>query len=267
MNSVNVVERDGQAVVVGANFAEVFRTKSFFHWLVRGCSELFTQMPSVLRNENRIGRYYRRDPKAISFACRDINAKCFDPAFWTGMENLDYSFSVVADLGCGSGERLIQLAERYPGTKGIGLDNAGPSLETAASDVAAAGLTDRITFGELDVRSMAPRQEFDEVDLLTCFMMGHDFWPRESCVATLRRLRELFPNARRMLLGDKTRTVGVPDGEQEIFTLGFEVAHAMMNVYIPTLEEWEGVFGDGGWKCVRKTTVQGLASSVVFELE
>jgi phenylpyruvate C(3)-methyltransferase len=54
-------------------------------------------------------------------------------------------------------------------------------------------------------REMSYRDEFAQVDLLTCFMMGHDFRPRDNCVATLQRLRKAFPKARRFLLGDTTR--------------------------------------------------------------
>ncbi|MFC0531670.1 class I SAM-dependent methyltransferase [Phytohabitans kaempferiae] len=265
--SVRAVERQGNLFVVGENFAEVFRTKSFFHWLSRGCSDLFTDMPDVLRNEKRVGDYYRRDAPAISFACRDINAMCFDPAFWTAMEGLDFTFTRVADMGCGSGERLRQIAQRYPGTRGLGLDIAANSLEVARADTEKAGLGDRIAFVTADVRSMEPRPDFADVDLLTCFMMGHDFWPRDNCVATLRRLRDLFPNVKRFLLGDATRTSDIAPTEVPVFTLGFELGHDMMGVYLPTMDEWDGVFPDGGWRCVRKHLITSLTASVVFELE
>ncbi|SFB04707.1 Methyltransferase domain-containing protein [Amycolatopsis marina] len=265
--SVQVVERADNTVLVGPLFDEVYRTKSFFHWLSRGCSELFTQMPNVIRNENRVGDdFYRRDAAAISFACRDINAECFDPAFWNAMNGLDFSFTVAADLGCGSGERLMQILDRYPGTRGLGIDIAPAAIEVAKADATTAGLVDRLSFSLGDVRALEPKPEFHDVELLTCFMMGHDFWPRKECVKSLRRIRELFPNVRRFLLGDATRTADIPDHRIPVFTLGFELGHDMMGVYLPTITEWDSVFEEAGWRCLNTHPVNGLTASVVFEL-
>jgi hypothetical protein len=265
--SVEIVERRGSLIVPGPVFDEVLRTKSLFHWLWQGSGELFRRMPAVLRRRNRVGAFYSRDAAAISYACRDINAMFFDPVFWRAMECLDGGFSTVADLGSGSGERLAQILRRYPHVSGLGLDIAPDALRLAAAEAARCGLADRVTFVEADVRTLRPRPEYAPVELLTCFMMGHDFWPRQRCVESLRLLRAAFPGARRFLLGDTARTVGTPDTEVPVFTLGFEVGHALMGVYLPTLREWDDVFHDGGWTCVRRHLVDMPDASVVFELE
>ncbi|AUS77187.1 SAM-dependent methyltransferase [Actinoalloteichus sp. AHMU CJ021] len=265
--SVGIVERQDDVVLAGRNFDEVFRHKSLFHWLTQGSGELFSRMPYVIKNKNRVGEYYRRDPEAISFDCREINTMYFDPAFWDAMKGLRQPFSRVADLGSGSGERLIQVLGEYPGTTGIGIDIESPSVRMAQEAASRAGLTDRLSFVQGDVTRVAPGAEFDEVDLITCFMMGHDFWPKQECIESLRRIRDAFPNANTFLLGDATRTSGIPDDQLPIFTLGFELGHDMMGVYLPTLDEWDDVFEEGGWRCVRKHLITSLSVSVVFELE
>ena len=265
--AVDVVERDHAKVVPAVNFAEVYRTRAFFHWLARGSAELFRQMPAVLRTENRVGDFYQRDPTAIAFACREISTFCYDPWFWEAVDGLDFDFTVVADLGCGSGERVMQILRHYPGMRGLGIDIARPSLEAAAAEARNAGLADHVTFLEADVRTMMQRPEFAEIGLLTCFMMGHDFWPRQRCVNTLRHLRELFPNVRRFLLGDATRTVGVSDRDLPVFTLGFELAHDMMGIFMPTVADWESVFEEGGWRLRHKYWINITVGEVIFELE
>ncbi|KAI9793814.1 MAG: hypothetical protein M1835_006972 [Candelina submexicana] len=272
---VDVVKHDQDTVERGRLLDEVYRTKSLFHWLTLGSGELFARMQYVLRNENRTGTFYRRDPVAIAYACRDINRQHFDPAFWAAMDELDYKFHSVVDLGCGSGERLVRLLDRYPGISGIGIDLAGPAISVAAAGAQEHGFGDSLSFTEGDVREISYRDEFAQVDLLTCFMMGHDFWPREKCVATLQRLRKAFPKARRFLLGDATRILldsarskhAITEDNVPVFTLGFEFGHAMMGVYLPTIEEWEGVFAEGGWRCVRRHLIESLSLSVIFELE
>jgi SAM-dependent methyltransferase len=266
LGSVHVVTCRQNTILAGPNFAEVCRSRSLFHWLSQGCGELFSRMPQVLRNENRVGEYYRRDAAAISYACREINARYFDPTFWTVMADLDFEPAAIADLGAGSGERLIQLVERHPDARGVGIDIAEPALEMASEEVARRGLAEQITFLRGDARRIVPRPEFAGVELLTCFMMGHDLWPRENCVASLRRIREAFPDVRRFLLGDATRTTDLAADELPIFTLGFEVGHDMMGVYLPTLDEWDDVFEEGGWHLVRRHLIEDLTVSVVFEL-
>jgi SAM-dependent methyltransferase len=264
--SVGIVQRVDTKVVPAANFAEVMRTRAFFHWLTMGSAELFRRIPDVLRTENRTGEFYRRDSAAIAFACREISTFCYDPWFWRAVDALDFRPRLVADLGCGSGERLLQVLRQYPTTTAIGIDLAQPALDVAVADATHEGLTDRVRFVRDDVLALTPRPDFAEVDLLTCFMMGHDFWPREQCVAVLRHLRAVFPGARRFLLGDATRTTGFADKELPTFTLGFELAHDLMGTFIPTVEDWESVFEESGWRLCGKDTIDIAVGEVVFEL-
>jgi phenylpyruvate C(3)-methyltransferase len=266
LSAVGVVERDDITIRPTEKFYEVYRTRSFFHWLSKGSAELFRQMHHCMKIENRTGRYWERDSAAIAYACREINELCYDSTFWYAVNRLDFEFDVVADLGCGSGGRVMDMLLRYPGTRGIGIDIARPALEVARQKMDAAGLASRAEFIEADVLDLPTRPEFGEVDLLTCFMMGHDFWPRDNCVETLRGLRRQFPHARRLLLGDATRTVGVADQDLGVFTLGFELAHQLMDAYLPVLSDWESVFEEGGWRLIRTHRIEMAVGEVIFEL-
>ncbi|OQO92563.1 SAM-dependent methyltransferase [Saccharomonospora piscinae] len=265
--AVDIVETTESKVVPGEHFAGVYRNRSFFHWLTMGSGALFRRMPDVLPVANRKGEFYERDSAAIAFSCREMNTFCYDPWFFDVVNGMTDTPAVVADLGCGSGERLIQLLSRFPDADAVGIDIAEPALGEAAAATEAAGLADRITLVADDVLTMRPRAEFEHVELLTCFMMGHDFWPRQRCVSTLRRLRELFPRVRRFLIGDATRTVDVADRDLPVFTLGFEVAHDLMGVFLPTVADWESVFEEGGWVLREKHWIGLAVGEVIFELE
>jgi phenylpyruvate C(3)-methyltransferase len=97
-------------------------------------------------------------------------------------------------------------------------------------------------------------------------MMGHDFWPRDRCVSVLRRIRHTFPKAESLVLGDMCRSVGRTGADYPMFTLGFEIVHAVMNQYVPTLSEWNAVFGDGGWRLTDHRMIDMPASSFVYHL-
>ncbi|ROQ23207.1 methyltransferase family protein [Streptomyces sp. PanSC19] len=265
LSAVGLVHRDGAVVHTLDAFDDMYRNKSFFHWLTRGSAELFRQIPSVLRNENRTGDDRLRDPAAIAYACREIDQVTYAPTFWAAVDRVDFPFTRVADLGCGSGARLMQVLDRHPGTTGVGVDIAQPSIDVARKEAAEAGFADRADFVQGDVLRLEPRPEYADIELLTCFMMGHDFWPRENCVATLRRLREVFPSAKRLLIGDATRTA-LPDTELPVFTLGFELGHDLMGTFLPTIDDWESVFEEGGWKLVRTNRIEMTVGEVIFEL-
>lgn len=265
--SVGVVQRRGSVVTAAGAFDEVYRYKSFFHWLSRGSAELFRQMPSVLVSENRVGQFYQRDAAAIAYACREIDELCYAPAFWDAIGRLDFELGNVVDLGCGSGGRVLDILARYPRARGVGIDIARPALDAARADARAAGAAHRVTFVEADVLDLDERPEFADAELITCFMMGHDFWPRENCVAALRRFRKIFSSAQRLLLGDATRTPEAPDSDLPVFTLGFELGHDLMGVFLPTVADWESVFDEAGWKLVRTNRIDMTVGEVVFELE
>ncbi|MEV5508829.1 class I SAM-dependent methyltransferase [Streptomyces orinoci] len=265
--SVDIVRRDGARAEPAALFDEVYRTRSFFHWLMRGSGGLFREAPEAMRNENRSGSFYQRDSAAIARACREISKFCYDPWFHRAVNGLDFPLTTVADLGCGSGERIMQVLRQFPEARGIGIDVAEPALADATEDAARAGLSDRLLFLHADVLEMAAHPSFAEVQLVTCFMMGHDFWPRENCIRQLRRIRALFPAVRRLILGDATRSVGTPDRELRTFTLGFELAHDLMGTFIPTVTDWESVFEEGGWTLRWKHMIDIAVGEVVFELD
>ncbi|MFJ2815011.1 SAM-dependent methyltransferase [Streptomyces sp. NPDC091279] len=261
---VGVVVRDGDAVTPGPHFAAVDRDKGFFYWLTRGYGELFSELPKLLHNGNRTGQFYRRDGAAIGVACRENNRVFFDPTFTPVIEKLE--FSAVADLGCGSGERLIDIARNRPGVRGIGVDLSESVLELAGREVAEAGLSDRVTLVRSNATELDASPEFVGVDLVTSFMMAHDFWPREACVASFKRIRECFPDVKHFLLADTARVTGVPDGQLPVFSLGFEMAHAVMGVYLPTLDEWDDVFAESGWRCADRHLIDTPANSYMFHL-
>ena len=258
------LQPDRSTAVRGAGFADAFRNKGFFYWLTRGCSELFTELTNLTMNSERADRVMNRDSGAISVACRSIARTFFDPVLHGMLDGI--SFGTVADLGCGSGDRIITLAQQRPSLRALGIDVAKGALAVSRDAVVEAGLEQRIELVEDDVLSMSPRPEYRDVDLVTCFLMGHDFWPRDNCVKTLRRIRDVFPNARHLILGDTCRSTDVPGTGMPMFTLGFETVHAVMDQYLPTLDEWHSVIEAGGWKRTEERLIDLPAFSFIFRL-
>lgn len=65
----------------------------------------------------------------------------------------------ILEIGCGTGRNLILAARRYPDARFFGVDISAEMLATARDKVAAAGLSDRISFG------LGDAADFDSVAL------------------------------------------------------------------------------------------------------
>ncbi|MEV5892539.1 SAM-dependent methyltransferase [Nonomuraea fuscirosea] len=250
-----VVEiKDEETVVPGTRFQQAYAARGYFYWLVRGCGELFTIAPHIAVERHRTGTFYRRDMRAVALGSRLIGDTEVEPMFDALLAN--EPARKVVDLGCGSGQRLIRIAQAHAETECIGIDLSQAAVDTATAAVSEQGLGDRIVIRRGDARALAPEPIFADVDTVTCVFMGHDLWPQDECVRTLRGLREAFPSVERLLLCDVARTTEPPGSDTTIFTLGFEMAHALMGVYLPSVDEWHQAFAEAGWSCenVRPTT-------------
>jgi len=83
----------------------------------------------------------------------------------------------VADIGCGNGQALIELAKGYPQATLVGYDNYAPAIEAANANALATGVADRLRFEVCDVTTGIPGQ----FDLITTFDVVHDMpFPRPA---------------------------------------------------------------------------------------
>jgi 2-polyprenyl-3-methyl-5-hydroxy-6-metoxy-1,4-benzoquinol methylase len=89
----------------------------------------------------------------------------------------------AADVGCGNGQALLQLARCYDKARLVGFDLHAPAIESARANAAAAGLADRVRFEVLDAGQGIPGR----YDLITCFDVVHDM-PRP--VEGMRAIRD-----------------------------------------------------------------------------
>ncbi|HUZ25464.1 MAG TPA: class I SAM-dependent methyltransferase [Streptosporangiaceae bacterium] len=255
------VERD--EATPGPQFDALYAARGYFYWLVRGCGGLFSDAGAAV-SAQRVGEFYTRDMRAVAIGSRLIGDALVEPLFDEILDGLH--INMIADLGCGSGQRLLRVADRHPKVRGLGIDIAPQAVELANLSIDQAGQAHRLTVVQGDVLDLGAFDPCTEVEVVTCVFMGHDFWPRERCVAALSSLRRAFPNASQLLLCDVVRSDCAPGPDTGIFTLGFELIHALMGVYLPAREEWLGAFADAGWELVRAIDVAAPPGCVLFDL-
>jgi phenylpyruvate C(3)-methyltransferase len=259
-----IVEIDAGRVAPSRNFDAAYAARGYFYWLVRGNGQMFAAAPGMAGRDQRQGRFYHRDMRAVALGSQLIGDTEVEGLFDKLIA--DVPARTVVDLGCGSAHRLLRIARDHPDVRGIGIDISGEAVQVASDAVAAAGLGRQVSVRQADVRALDPDPEYADADTVLCVFMGHDFWPFPDCVRTLRRLRSVFPAAQRLLLCDVARTTGPPGPGTAIFTLGFEFAHALMGVYLPDLAEWREAFAAGGWHCAAVQPTTAPPNGFLFQL-
>lgn len=101
----------------------------------------------------------------------------------------------VADVGCGRGRALIELATAFPGVTGVGYDLSDAQLEGARRNAREAEVSDRLRFERRDV----VRGLDDTFDLVTTFDAAHDLADPD---AVFRQIREALRDGGSYLLLD-----------------------------------------------------------------
>jgi SAM-dependent methyltransferase len=88
----------------------------------------------------------------------------------------------VADVGCGGGRALINLARAFPRSRFVGYDLSPATVARAAENAARAGVADRVRFECRDVAEGLPGQ----YDLITTFDSVHDFGDPPAGLRSIR---------------------------------------------------------------------------------
>ena len=129
----------------------------------------------------------------------------------------------VADVGCGSGWSSIAIARAYPNALVHGFDADEASIALARSNVAAAGLADRVSFA---LRDAAYPGLAGSYDLVTAFETIHDM---AQPVEALRKMRGLVADGGAVMIADERvgETFTAPGDDVERLNYGFSVLHCL----------------------------------------
>lgn len=260
----------GDRVELTAAGEEIRQKVGFFIWAVGGYDQLFLAGAPIATGRSAFGVDVHRDEAMVALGSAQADSAVMRHILDTELAKVD--FTVLADLGSGTSQRLCRLISERPGAMGIGVDISAPATELARRLVAEQGLADRVEPVCADVRAIvAGTQKLDradEVDAVMSFMFLHDLIANPATRhEVIPNLREAFPNARTFILADTN--LRPRDGEVStlpVFSTGFELAHALMGVPLHTREAYEQLFLDAGLK-IRRAEPFGAPHTYLFVLE
>ncbi|MFD0886455.1 hypothetical protein ACFQ08_18075 [Streptosporangium algeriense] len=235
---------------------EIALSRGYFTWAVGGYNEVFAnagQLTGGLRHYDPSDIHREESMVALG------SAQCDQAMFAALLDEVldDVEFGTIADLGSGNSARVSRVVAQRPGTRGMGIDISEPATLMARRDIAAAGLQDRVQAVQADVLDVLDRQRqleiTGEVDTVMSFFLLHDLLADPKTRADIMpRMREAFPNARRFVLGDTMLRDRIDhESMQPIFSVGFELAHAMMGIPLHTRSTYDRLFTDAGLRIAR----------------
>lgn len=206
----------------------------------------------TMLNDPALGRSTKHAAAGTAFATCTFTI----PDVFAAMDDKDAK--VCLDLGCGSGDFLIQFVLGRPDARGIGIDISGEALEIARARADTLGVADQLEFHEAAVGSdpidIAP-ETLDRVDIITAMYMLHEFGRdgRDAIVSVIRALHEQLPN--RMLLALEVKGLDplayVEESREHYGRLDYYLIHALSGQGLPRpSEDWHSIFTDAGCEIV-----------------
>jgi len=249
---------------------EVIRMRGYFTWAVGGYHDVFAQAARIATGASAFGGDVRRDEAMVALGSGQNDRSFMAGTLDEVLAGVD--FTTIADLGSGVSARLSRVVGERAGTRGVGLDISGPATELAERTIADAGLTGRVTAVQADVLEVVRQDRhagiLAEVDTVMSFFLLHDLLADpEGRPHLFSRLRDAFPAARTFVLADTMLRPNSKDARMlPFFSLGYELAHALMGIPLHARETYEELFASAGLS-VRRRVPFGTPHSWLYVVD
>lgn len=173
----------------------------------------------------------------------------------------DVGGKYVMDIGAGAGGFLIQLALRWPGGGGFGIDMNKDAVETARKNAVRCGVADRVSFFEakLSAEPMTlDKKMLDKVDTLTAMYLIHEFAGRggpTAITAAIAQLSKQFPGRKLLMLeGERANPAALGANPPRTHAqLDYSFIHPLSRQGpLRTAKEWEEIIHSAGTKLIER---------------
>lgn len=188
----------------------------------------------------------------------------------------DKQAKVCLDLGCGTGDFLIQYALRNPEARGIGVDMSPDALRQARENAKAFGVADRVAFHEAAIGPgplKVPSGTLDEVDMVTSMYMLHEFGRdgRQAIVDVVAALKRQLPGRKLLALEveacDPVAFATQKPPAAHYGRLDYRLIHQLSAQGLPREpESWHQIFADAGCRMVESGIPTGGSLIYIAEM-
>jgi SAM-dependent methyltransferase len=154
------------------------------------------------------------------------------------------SGGTLLEVGCGTGNLLVQLAKAFPAARVVGVDIEADSLASARAKIASAGVQDRVEVRHGTVASSVPSASADAVVMIEVL---HEIAP-DIRPGVIREAAAALKPGGWMVIVDETYPTTLEEMRRPEFKFplmtGFE--EMLWGNVIPTREEQETLLRDAG---------------------
>jgi len=210
---------------------------------------LFTNFTATLKNEKVYGKDFIRDGRLVAKSSV-LTGKANYP--WVAQKLADLKVDTVIDLGCGSGDVIIDFCKRQKSFKGIGLDISPGAIEVAKENVKKNNLEDRIDLiiGDMlnpksyssKIKSKGEKVAFNAIMALHEFLIDGEI----AAINVLKKMKKEFPESY-FILGEYNRCTDeefatIPIYERMHMLFYQEIIHGLTDQDLASLETWKKIF-------------------------
>ncbi|HEX6521661.1 MAG TPA: class I SAM-dependent methyltransferase [Streptosporangiaceae bacterium] len=263
-----LVLRDDIAVITPAGRDMAFM-RGYFTWAVGGYADLFSGIAGIISGDRRFNSDVFRDEAMVALGSSQNDRAFMAQTVDEVIGQLD--FTAIADLGSGISARLCRVTAAR-GVRGVGLDISAAATRLAEDSIRRAGLDGNVLALEADVLGVVKGTEkypvLAEVDAVMSFFLLHDLLAApDTRSRVMPGLREAFPKARTFVLADTMIRPAQPaDTTLPVFSLGYELAHALMGVPLHAKDTYEALFEEAGLR-TRQVLPFGTPHSWLYVLD
>ncbi len=174
---------------------------------------------------------------------------------------------VCLDLGCGTGDFLLQWVLQDPQLRGVGVDMSAEALAQARETALRWGVADRLEFHQarvgpdpLDV----PPQALRDVDVVSSMYMLHELGRdgRDAIVQVIRALKSQLPGRRLLMLEvvacDPEAFAAQDPAPAHRGRLDYRLIHQLSGQGLPrSQQDWHDIVRDAGCEIVNPGVATG----------
>lgn len=216
---------------------------------------LLTNFTSTMKNELIYGKDFIRDGRLVAKSSVLTGKANYS---WIAQKISDLKVDTVVDLGCGSGDIIIDFCKRQKSFRGIGLDIDPQAIQVAKENVKKNQLDDRIelvTGDMLDpstyshkIESKGEKVAFNAIMALHEFLIHGEI----AVVNVLKKMKKEFPGSY-FILGEFNRCTDeefskIPIYERMHMLFYQEIIHGLTDQDLASLDTWKKMFNEADVK-------------------
>ena len=210
---------------------------------------LLTNYSAMLKNKITYGKDFIRDGRLVAISSVLTGRANYS---WVAQKFNDLKVDTVVDLGCGSGDIIIDFCNKHKSFNGIGLDIDPTAVKVAQENVKKNNLESRI---ELIVGDMLNPKTYSnkisskgEKVAFNAIMALHEFLRdgKQAVVDVLIKMKKEFPGSY-FILGEFNKCTdsefqNIPIYERMHMLFYQEIIHGLTDQGLASLDEWKEMF-------------------------